>query len=464
MVEIDSQNISSSSQQSEDDQEQLITPRASNLEQEDETDASEVPRGKTDETPSETNGNAHNGHVSSEQQQTEGSKPAPIETSQEALLLSQENKPYKMMSPVEEEQSEATSVFSGCDPDGRSFPKSTSSRLVITESLQEEPSSPTKVAEQEEGGPTAATSATTSRNSSEEDVADTACADKELNDPPLPPASPEATTSISSRQRRGEVVTTHDEAPLSPLENDPPSTILQIHQLGAGTGMDTIEKEQPPDNNNDENSESSSQQNIPMMNSLQIPPMHPHSILQGAYHAQQQLSMQQQQAMAGAPPAPAYIHPYAAPPATVLMSSHQPFTSPLPMPPSSNGKRKIFLRLVEVVGQEEAPSTVDSRRSRTSLLLGSFRRRTSIRNSFGNIMDLEPETPATSATPAFGRGSKELHRGKITVSWYEGTSSTELQEHVHRTVLRKLQLTSSSKTKIQDVSIWDDSVNPPEGM
>lgn len=59
-----------------------------------------------------------------------------------------------------------------------------------------------------------------------------------------------------------------------------------------------------------------------------------------------------------------------------------------------------------------------------------------------------------------------MDRGTITVSWYDGTTSSEMQEHVFGCVLRKLNQHgvggSSSKVKLDDVRLLDENVEPHE--
>jgi hypothetical protein len=57
---------------------------------------------------------------------------------------------------------------------------------------------------------------------------------------------------------------------------------------------------------------------------------------------------------------------------------------------------------------------------------------------------------------------KTVDRGTVTVSWYEGTSSLELQQHVRNSVVRKLKLDNSS-VQLDDLRVLDDTVDPPEG-
>mmetsp|Transcript_33444 Transcript_33444/g.50451 ORF Transcript_33444/g.50451 Transcript_33444/m.50451 type:complete len:796 (-) Transcript_33444:859-3246(-) len=53
-----------------------------------------------------------------------------------------------------------------------------------------------------------------------------------------------------------------------------------------------------------------------------------------------------------------------------------------------------------------------------------------------------------------------IERGTITVSWFEGTSTSELQEHVRNSVMRKLHIDSS--TQLVDIRIMDRSEDPPQ--
>lgn len=105
---------------------------------------------------------------------------------------------------------------------------------------------------------------------------------------------------------------------------------------------------------------------------------------------------------------------------------------PAPAPPSGSGRRKITLRL-----QED-----DTDSSRKSFF---FRR-----SSKSSVKSLQSIVEAG------------IDRGTVTVSWFEGTSSTELQEHVRKSVVRKMNLDSDGK--LSDLRIIDQSEDPPEGM
>ena len=54
-----------------------------------------------------------------------------------------------------------------------------------------------------------------------------------------------------------------------------------------------------------------------------------------------------------------------------------------------------------------------------------------------------------------------INHGVISVSWFEGTTTIELEEHVLKSVQRKLEL--GSKRIIKNIRLLDDRINPPEG-
>ena len=103
----------------------------------------------------------------------------------------------------------------------------------------------------------------------------------------------------------------------------------------------------------------------------------------------------------------------------------------IPTPPHGGGRRKITLRLQEDVH--------DSSRK-------SFFFRRSSRNVSSPLHSIE---------------EGGIDRGTVTVSWFEGTSSSELQEHVRKTVIRKMNLQGDAR--LADLRIIDQSESPPEG-
>lgn len=104
------------------------------------------------------------------------------------------------------------------------------------------------------------------------------------------------------------------------------------------------------------------------------------------------------------------------------------------------GKRKIHLRLLEDVppeGGKRVSFLGFSRKKKSSLLL-------------------------SPRDPTYDENKEEVvDRGRVTVSWYEGTSSLELHEHVRNSVVRKLGL--SRTEKLTDLRILDEAFDPPEG-
>jgi len=125
------------------------------------------------------------------------------------------------------------------------------------------------------------------------------------------------------------------------------------------------------------------------------------------------------------------------------MLQHAPVPIPPQLPPHmmaappqngaiSGGRRKITLRL-----QEDAPIEEQRR--------GFFFRR-SRRSLNGDTLSTIEEN--------------NIDRGSVTVSWFEGTTSVELQEHVRKSVIRKMSLTDDAT--LDDMRVIDQSMDPPE--
>jgi hypothetical protein len=110
---------------------------------------------------------------------------------------------------------------------------------------------------------------------------------------------------------------------------------------------------------------------------------------------------------------------------------------------SNGAKRKIHLRLLEDI-------PVSSKRVS---FLGFGGRKKSKRASL--------LTPRNSDPPEEEEEQDEfLDRGRVTVSWYDGTTSLELLQHVQNSVMRKLGLDHTSK--LSDLRILDEGFDPPE--
>ena len=134
------------------------------------------------------------------------------------------------------------------------------------------------------------------------------------------------------------------------------------------------------------------------------------------------------------------------------------------------GRRCIKLRLLEEIPTSLPPSpSKSSIHPKTPFHFHRFR---SIslggRGSSDKKMNSTDEMSSALNSPATTTNSVvNMDRGTITVSWYDGTTSSEMQEHVFGCVLRKLNQHgvggSSSKVKLDDVRLLDENVEPHEG-
>jgi len=146
---------------------------------------------------------------------------------------------------------------------------------------------------------------------------------------------------------------------------------------------------------------------------------------------------------------------------TMQSPNHPGMSGMMGMSSSNGGRRKIRLRL-----QEEVKNSVGTIRKhfRSTSLLGSLRRNSSRVLRLGSAaksMDFgdDDQEGETSMAALY----RTVDRGTITISWYEGTSSLELQQHVRKTIIRKLKL-ESSNVDLDDIRILDETESPPEGM
>lgn len=142
------------------------------------------------------------------------------------------------------------------------------------------------------------------------------------------------------------------------------------------------------------------------------------------HHVPQHIPVQHRVPQQLAPVAYGYAHigpsPYATPP---------PFSL-------AGGRRKIKLRLEEDIRVHERRQSFFARRF-------SHRRIDSAQSVDSSV------------------GEQGIDRGSISVSWFEGTTSAELQEHVRKSLIRKVGL--GENVKLVDLRILDETVDPPEG-
>jgi len=222
---------------------------------------------------------------------------------------------------------------------------------------------------------------------------------------------------------------------LSPIETDPLSRSSVRSSTGGGVGTGG-----GLNNNNSHQIPpgyvlAHPEVGIPTMPPLILP--QPQSSQQHNHLQQQHLQQQQQQqqfqqsGQYSLQPTPRMSHTT---PTNVLISTNS----------GRSGKRRIHLRLVEENTSLIPSSSNQPERS----LFSSFRRRRSSINS-----------PIHESQPTSSR-NHWVERGTLTVSWYDGTSSSELLEHVRNSVVRKLGLERTMR--LDDFRILDESMDPPE--
>lgn len=135
------------------------------------------------------------------------------------------------------------------------------------------------------------------------------------------------------------------------------------------------------------------------------------------------------------------------------------------------GRRCIRLRLVEedLTAPLSSPVKQEGEGRRGGLrLLGSFRKtrgrgRTMSDIGIGRVgspTNVPNELSHQESSNSVASGVSLIDRGTISVSWYDGTGSVELNEHVMKSVRRKLDL--GGEATLQDVRIIDESIEPNE--
>ena len=75
--------------------------------------------------------------------------------------------------------------------------------------------------------------------------------------------------------------------------------------------------------------------------------------------------------------------------------------------------------------------------------------------------DSVPESPEPESSYNGKRSSTLINHGSISISWYDGTSTVELQDHVRKSLCRKLDLDPSQR--VNNIRLIDESVIPSEG-
>lgn len=217
-----------------------------------------------------------------------------------------------------------------------------------------------------------------------------------------------------------EEVQQHDEEP-EMVPEQPPLQDTRQDEKKSEEQSDDVDLMPPPEQTTNGNVLYSSMQSPQRDEQLSVPSSsvlsHSHSL---PPFPDQAFQLQQQMAMLGyAPMAPVAASPFVA--------AHAP---PAAAAAASGGRRKITLRLLE----DAPPSPSHVRRP-------SF---------FFRHSAMLPEEP------------HGMDRGSISVSWFEGTTSTELQEHVRKSLIRKMGIKGT--VKLHDLRIIDETMDPPEGQ
>jgi hypothetical protein len=106
-----------------------------------------------------------------------------------------------------------------------------------------------------------------------------------------------------------------------------------------------------------------------------------------------------------------------------------------------------------------APMQATGGRRKITLRLEEDIKETSRRGSF--FFRRRSHRATQSMGDSFTFDEHGTDHGTMTVSWFDGTTSSELQEHVRKSVIRKMKLDKS--TRLSDMRIMDQSVHPPEG-
>jgi hypothetical protein len=150
-----------------------------------------------------------------------------------------------------------------------------------------------------------------------------------------------------------------------------------------------------------------------------------------------------------------------------------------------NGRRKIVLHLEEEVvdsdtGGINIGNRPSNRRELRESIWGHIRRNSTMFISsqplnmsneqhsdgefHGNLVEKYTEATNNSYPSTESRKSqhpKFIDHGSMSVSWFVGTSASDLQQSVRSSVIRRLKVTS--KTGLMDIRLLDESFSPPEG-
>lgn len=139
----------------------------------------------------------------------------------------------------------------------------------------------------------------------------------------------------------------------------------------------------------------------------------------------------------------------------VLLQAHIP-SQPGVLQHPSGGRRTMKLRLMEEV-HGNIPPHEGSKKSIFSRVSVLARRTRSMGSSDDFEMDDKSEFLLNGSPP---KVRPTMDRGEISISWYDGTSTVELQDHVRKSIENKLRI--GRKKLLLNLRIMDESSDPQE--
>jgi hypothetical protein len=144
---------------------------------------------------------------------------------------------------------------------------------------------------------------------------------------------------------------------------------------------------------------------------------------------------------------------------TVMLQTHVPPGQSILH--HSVGRRTMKLKLMEEV-RTDGLQTEGSKKSIFSRVSVLARRTRSMgSNDDFELQDNKAVVMLNSSSPQKVK-TMVVDRGEVKISWYDGTSTVELQDHVRKSVENKMRI--GRKKLLLNLRVIDESTDPPEGM
>jgi hypothetical protein len=126
------------------------------------------------------------------------------------------------------------------------------------------------------------------------------------------------------------------------------------------------------------------------------------------------------------------------------------------------GRRTMKLKVMEEVGTSDGLQTEASKKSIFSRVSVLARRTRSMGSSDDFEVQLDkPEMLVNDDGSPQKVKTTVVDHGEVTISWYDGTSTVELQDHVRKSVENKMRI--GRKKLLLNLRVIDESTDPPEG-